>query len=92
MKYEIQEMDSKASKKKWLLCLHNKKYVVNQDVYNFIMSHENTAINHQSLSEKEQIVYQLLENVGFFEDEIKETKSKDKPDLSSKKFYLSKIP
>lgn len=85
MKYEIQEMDSKASKKKWLLCLHNKKYVVNQDVYNFIMSHENTAINHQALTEKEQIVYQLLENVGFFEDAIKETKSKDRARLIFKK-------
>jgi hypothetical protein len=50
MKYEMQEMDSKNSKKKWLLCVHNKKYVVNQDVYNFIMSHENTAINHQALT------------------------------------------
>ena len=85
MKYEIQELDSRTSEKKWLLCLRNKKYVVNQDVCGFIISHENTAINHQMLTEKEQVIFQLLENIGFFGDEIKETKSKDRARLIFKK-------
>lgn len=84
-KYNLYEMDCQTLEKKWILEIHNKKYVVNEKVDNFIEKYKVNSFNENNLDEVEQQIFELLKNVGYFSSENKSPRNKDYARLIFKK-------
>ena len=70
-------MDCQSIKKKWILEIDDRKFVINVDVKNFISKYNDSSINESELNEIEKQIFILLKNVGCFSDDIVTSKNKD---------------
>lgn len=78
-------MDCKSKDKKWILTLHNKKYVVNEDIYNFINQYQEREFDIDELDNHDMFIFELLNDIGCFSEIECNLQSKDHMRLVFKK-------
>lgn len=81
----IHKMDCQSIEEKWILETHDKKFVINIDVKNFILKYNNSYINEAELDETGKQIFILLKKAGCFSNDSVTLKNKDYARLIFKK-------